>query len=225
MARSRSSHRTRGGPLLTLVLLAAVTGFVFAGTGEEMEPPREAHDAAAQAAAVLIALDVPLFEPAGAALPLESREAQTLLVGETQVRLAHNVSRVRIASVGIDAEVRSVGYVFTDGELRYDVPRVGAGHYSGTAPPGDAGNAVIAGHVSTRSGPAVFRNLPDVRPGDTVEVFSGDQVFRYVITEIRVVAPEATAVMTGTTDATLTLITCSPGNSYEQRFVVVGKLL
>ena len=225
MARSRSSHRRRGGPLLALVLLAAVTGFVFAGTGDETKPPREARDVAAQAAAVRVALDVPLFEPAPAPLPAESREAQPLLAGEDQVRLAHNATRIRISSVGIDTEVRTVGYVFTDGALRYDVPRVGAGHYAGTAAPGEAGNTVIAGHVSSRSGPAVFRTLPQVRPGETVEVFRGDQVFRYVITEIRLVAPEATAVMTGTPDATLTLITCSPDRNYQRRFVVVGKLL
>ena len=50
------------------------------------------------------------------------------------------------------------------------------------------GNAVIAGHVSTRSGPAVFRDLPDVRIGDAVEVLRGGETYRYVVapSEVRV---------------------------------------
>ena len=105
------------------------------------------------------------------------------------------------------------------------MPRVGAGYYAGSAAAGEPGNTVIAGHVSARSGPAVFSALPDVRIGETAEVFSGDQIYRYLITEIRVVAPEATAVMAQTQDATLTLITCSRGQSNQKRFVVIGKLL
>ena len=223
MARSGFPRSGRGAARLGLALLAVVAGVAFAGAGPEAGPPVEARDGAARAAAVRVALDIPLFEPAPPAA--EAVQPQPLLAGEDQVRLARSATRVRIPSVGIDTEVRTVGYVFREGELQYDVPRVGAGQYPGSAPPGQPGNTVIAGHVASRSGPAVFRDLPQVRVGETVEVFRGDQVFRYLITEIRVVAPEATAAMAETDDATVTLITCSRDQNFRQRFVVVGKLL
>lgn len=134
-------------------------------------------------------------------------------------------SRVVIRSVGIDAVVQPVGLVFTGGRLQYDVPYVEAGQYVGTAQPGRPGNAVIGGHVSRRGSPGVFAQLPKVVAGDVVEVFRGDQVFRYSVTEIRVVAADATGVMSQTQDATLTLITCFPDDQLRDRLVVVGKLM
>jgi sortase A len=132
---------------------------------------------------------------------------------------------VRIPAVGIDAEVRSVGFVLLGGQLQYDTPRFEAGQYTGSADPGQAGNLVIGGHIANRGAAAVFSQLPQVKIGDVVEVFSGPAMFRYSITELRVVAPDATAVMARTHDATLTLITCSPDASHRDRVVVVGKLL
>ena len=134
-------------------------------------------------------------------------------------------TRVVVPSVGIDSEVRSVGFTFQNGELRYDVPRLEAGQYVGTAEPGQAGNTVIGGHVATRGDAAVFQHLPGVNVGDIVEVYSGDRKFRYSITEIKRVAADATSVMGQTQDATLTLITCFPGQDYSERLVVIGKLL
>jgi sortase A len=121
--------------------------------------------------------------------------------------------------------VQPVGLVFTQGKLQYDVPYVEAGQYVGTAQPGRPGNAVIGGHVSRRGAPGVFAALPKVVAGDVVEVFRGDQVFRYSVTEIRVVASDATSVMSQTQDATLTLITCFPDDGLRERLVVVGKLM
>jgi len=91
--------------------------------------------------------------------------------------------------------------------------------------PGQLGNSVIGGHVANRGGEAVFQHLPGVSAGDIIEVYSGDQMFRYSVTEIKVVAADATSVMSQTQDATLTLITCFPGQDYSERLVVVGKLL
>jgi len=49
-----------------------------------------------------------------------------------------------------------------------------AGWYAGGTRPGDPGSAVILGHVDSRSGPAVFYRLRELRPGDTVEVARAD---------------------------------------------------
>ncbi len=194
----RGRRRAAMGALVGLALAAA---FGFAANGRE-GPPSAARD-----------------EAAAPALPVR------LVAGADYVAGGRHATRVRIAAVGIDAEVRSVGYTLRSGTLEYDVPRFDAGHYAGTADPGEPGNLVIGGHVTNRGSAAVFRRLPDVTIGDVVEVFRGEERFRYAVTELRTVAPEATNVMAQTSAATLTLITCSPTGDNRYRVVVIGRLL
>ena len=61
--------------------------------------------------------------------------------------------------------------------------------------------------------------------GETIEVFRGDQVFRYEVIELRLVPADAIEVMQAAGGATVTLITCSLDDNYKDRFVVIGKLI
>jgi sortase A len=148
-----------------------------------------------------------------------------LIDGALSIGRAGGATRVRVPALGIDAEVRPVGLAFREGRLQYDTPTVEAGQYAGTANPGSLGNTVIGGHVALRGGEGVFRALPNVKVGSLVEVLSGARLFRYQVTEVRIVAPDATDVMEPTQDATLTLITCSEDGARTRRVVVVGKLV
>lgn len=201
-------------------LAAFVGGFtaVAAASGAS-GPPSPARVAAERAVLtrMVVAPGTPLAAPASGSFPLVD--------GAEFVSLPGAATRVRVSAVGIDTEVRSVGYVFREGRLQYDTPAVGAGHYVGTGDPGRPGNVVIGGHVSLRGGVGAFRSLPGVAVGTTIEVFSGGQAYRYEITEVRLVAPDATEVMEPTQDATLTLITCSNDDARSKRIVVVGKLV
>jgi sortase (surface protein transpeptidase) len=69
-----------------------------------------------------------------------------------------------------------------DGEL--EAPRAygKAGWYADGTAPGDTGPAVIAGHVDSRSGPAVFYRLRELTAGDTIEVVRGGTVLRFTVT-------------------------------------------
>lgn len=49
-----------------------------------------------------------------------------------------------------------------------------AGWYGGGPTPGQRGSAVIAGHLDTRTGPAVFARLGELRAGDVVGVVRSD---------------------------------------------------
>lgn len=207
--------------LLPVALMAAVTGIVLGGTGLETVPTVAARETAERVAAVRIALNLP--RGGGETVVVGAVPQPFLADGETIVT-SNYATRVRIESVGIDTSVASVGYIFQNGLLQYDVPRSGAGQYAGTAAPGEPGNTVIAGHVASRSGPAVFRDLSAVRLGDTIEVFRGDQVFRYVVTELRVVPADAVELMAPSDEATLTLITCSREENFKDRFIVIGRL-
>jgi hypothetical protein len=50
-----------------------------------------------------------------------------------------------------------------------------AGWYARGPRPGDPGSAVILGHVDSRSGPAVFYRLRQLRPGDEIVVTRADR--------------------------------------------------
>jgi sortase family protein/uncharacterized protein DUF4397 len=81
--------------------------------------------------------------------------------------------RVEIPAIGVSSRLVRLG-LNPDGTM--EVPRdYGlAGWFTGGATPGRDGPAVAAGHVDSRSGPAVFYRLRELRPGDTVGVLRAD---------------------------------------------------
>jgi LPXTG-site transpeptidase (sortase) family protein len=218
MATSRPRRASRWLAHASLLVLAGCAGTVL-GQPATTGPRSEAAVLAEQAAAGRIRSSLTMF-------PLEERSSSryALLEGFDSVAAPSMATRVHIPSVGLDAEVRPVGIVFRDGHLQYDVPTVEAGQYAG-ARPGEVGNTVIGGHVSTRAGGGVFRALPTVTVGAPIEVYRGAERHQYQVTEVRIVASDATEVMEQTQDATLTLITCSDDRAHAKRVVVVAKLV
>ena len=79
------------------------------------------------------------------------------------------------------------------------------GHIPGTALPGGAGNAGIAGHRDT-----FFRGLSKIRVGDTILVTTLEGAFEYRVQSCRVVGPRATDVLEDSAEQVLTLVTCYP---------------
>jgi hypothetical protein len=76
-----------------------------------------------------------------------------------------------IPSVRLDAPLLGLGM---DGKGAAELPPFSlprtAGWLRDSASPGEAGTAVVVGHVDTTTGPAVFWNLAAVRPGAEVDV-------------------------------------------------------
>jgi hypothetical protein len=81
--------------------------------------------------------------------------------------------RVRIPAIAVDAPLVPLGLDAT-GALQPPGGFTEAGWWSGGARPGERGPAVIAGHVDSKSGPAVFFRLPQLAPGDVVIVTRRD---------------------------------------------------
>ena len=80
--------------------------------------------------------------------------------------------RVRIPAIRVVAPLVPLG-IAADGAL--EVPGYEeAGWYAGGSRPGDPGPTVIAAHVDSTTGPAVFYRLRDLQPGDVVHVDYGD---------------------------------------------------
>lgn len=99
----------------------------------------------------------------------------------------------------------------------------GPGHMPGTPMPGQYGNAVISGHRTTYGGP--FGNLDRMAPGDrfTVETLIG--VHTYQVVSVELVRPTDTWVVQPMDGAWLTLITCHPKYTSQQRMIVFSKLV
>lgn len=81
--------------------------------------------------------------------------------------------RLRIPSLDVDAPVGPVGQA-GDGTVEVPSRWEDVGWYEQGVRPGEAGPAVLLGHVDSKAGPAVFVRLPQVTPGAVVEVVSED---------------------------------------------------
>lgn len=106
------------------------------------------------------------------------------------------------------------------GGLVWETAAFAVGHHLGTANPGEPGNTVLSGHISSRSEGAVFRRLPEVKPGVGVIVFTAQQPYVYRVRDTRVVTPASVEVLESTGEPMLTLITCVPDGVYTHRLVV-----
>jgi sortase (surface protein transpeptidase) len=92
-----------------------------------------------------------------------------------------------------------------------------AGWYAAGPAPGDLGPAVLAGHVDSTRGPAVFWRLAALARGDLVRVTRADgSTVRFRVTEVRHVDRTrfpTRAVYGPVPDRALRLITC--GGTYD----------
>ncbi|MET7428891.1 class F sortase [Streptomyces flaveolus] len=81
----------------------------------------------------------------------------------------------RVPSLGVDAPITPLRL---DRNRELETPPVDrpqlVGWYQGGPTPGEAGTAVAVGHRDTRTGPAVFAGLAQVKPGKPIEVARAD---------------------------------------------------
>jgi len=108
---------------------------------------------------------------------------------------------------------------------------LGIVHLSGTADPGDVGNAFIVGHSSNYKNALgnfneVFKALPNIQVGDTITVIHNGKTLDFVVYETRVVEPTELWVESQATDGmrVLTLQTSYPVGTAKQRFVAIARL-
>lgn len=156
---------------------------------------------------------------------------------EVDFNLAERVSPapvwVRIPSQGIDAQVVPVG-ITSAGEMEAPAGYDEVGWYRHGARPGEPGRAVLAGHLDSRDGPAVFFQLGSLRRGDIIEVQFGDGGEPRVFTVRELVQYPVNgaplAEIFGPLDRPeLVLITCAgefegPESGYSERVIVYADM-
>lgn len=129
--------------------------------------------------------------------------------------------RVVAPTIDLDSRVIPLGTrLDKTGSLMWETAPFAVGHHLGTANPGDVGNVVLSGHISSMHEGAVFHRLPDLKVGDGVIVFTAQQPYLYRVVDRDVVEPSHVEVLDNTPVPTVTLITCVPDGVYTHRLVV-----
>jgi sortase (surface protein transpeptidase) len=139
--------------------------------------------------------------------------------------------RVHVPAIGVDSELLRLG-TDASGALVPPDDFARAGWFTGGTVPGDVGPAVVAGHVDSVDGPAVFSHLRDLAPGDEVLVDRADgTTARFTVTGVGQYPKDdfpTEAVYGPTPRAELRLITCGgdfdrSARSYEDNVVVFAR--
>jgi hypothetical protein len=86
-----------------------------------------------------------------------------------RARRAPRPVAIEIPAIGVRAPIIRLG-LNRDRSLQVPADFADAGWWSGGPRPGEPGPAVIAGHVDSYTGPAVFYRIRELRPHDTIVV-------------------------------------------------------
>lgn len=126
------------------------------------------------------------------------------------------LTRIQIPALGVDT-------IVVEGTT-LSALQAGAGHYQDSALPCEQGNAAIAGHRTTYGKP--FAEVDDLAAGDqiTLETPVGRCTYR-VTGRPFITTPTDFGVLDPGSGSALTLTTCHPPGSAEQRLIVRAKLI
>ncbi|MDQ1009394.1 sortase (surface protein transpeptidase) [Streptomyces sp. V4I23] len=214
---------TRPAPFVSTKTLAVVmiTGIVLLYTGLRGETAPQPSAAQAHAvsgprssAAPGGASPDPVRQTAGPAPPN----------GPTGSRSLSAPIRLRIPAIGVDTPMMELGL---DPEGALEVPPADkpnlAGWYADGPAPGESGTAVVAGHVDTPTGRAVFYPLGAVTQGSTVEVVRRDgRIARFAVQAVEAYSKSefpSRKVYRSTAQPQLRIITCGGGYSKDTGYL------
>lgn len=140
--------------------------------------------------------------------------------------------RLSIPAIGVESPLVPLGAT-VEGAVEPPANAGDAGWFQGGPEPGEAGTAVIAGHVDSRTGPGVFYGLRDLKPGDPITINgAGGAQATYLVerTEVFSKAAVPASVYEPTPTPSLRLITCAGefdrrSRHYQDNLVVYATLL
>jgi sortase A len=122
--------------------------------------------------------------------------------------------RIQIPSIAVDAPI-----VQGDG---WEQLKKGVGQHIGSADPGEKNNVVLSAHNDVFG--EIFRDLNKLKTGDQIILYTSQHAYTYLVTGTQIVEPNRVDVMGPTSEAVVTLISCTPYMVDKQRIVVTARL-
>ncbi|WP_038559256.1 class F sortase [Terribacillus saccharophilus] len=158
-----------------------------------------------------------------AEFPLLEKQSQKLdQIREERKKQMEGIvpDRIEIPAIDVDATVQPKGEL-ENGEMEVPADDHITGWYEPGYKPGSAGSSVIAGHVDSKKGPAVFFYLTDLEEGDEVYITDKDgKKLTFVVKEMHAYPAENAPIrqIFGASDkAVLNLITCTGTFDHERQ--------
>ena len=140
---------------------------------------------------------------------------------------------VDIEAIGAVSTIERLGTLL-DGRLETPNDFMKVGWWSGGVVPGEKGPAVLAGHLDSVAGPAIFARLSQLKPDDLIRIARKDGVVvTFAVTRVDRYPKDrfpAVSVYGPTDQAELRLITCGgsfdrQARSYNDNTVVYARLV
>lgn len=195
---------------------------MLAGCAQSEPQPREKVVKASSSAEVVEVEDMPI-------VPLRSPEEFSL----EDKRVGIEPQVIEIPSLNVKATIEEVGRL-DNGQMGVPQDPDQAGWFSPGTKPGGRGSAVIAGHVDSKTGPAVFYELDKMEIGDEVLIHGEDgEIVRFAVVK-KVAYPRTDApvdtIFGFTYGSGLNLITCTgswnrKAKTHDDRLVVYTELV
>lgn len=214
----RQQHRLAIAAIAAAVLLSACAG--DPDPGATASPPAGAASAPAPSPATPSATPAP---PAG---------ADTASAGSrVPAGAGLDPARISIPAIDVEAEIVDLG-LNPDGTMEVPEDFSVTGWFRHGSRPGQQGPAIIAGHVDSTTGPAVFYRLRELQPGQRIRVAAPDgAAVTFAVQRVGQYPKEAfptEAVYAFTEDPALRLVTCGgPFNEtighYEHNVIVFAR--
>jgi LPXTG-site transpeptidase (sortase) family protein len=142
------------------------------------------------------------------------------VTGLPETEYLESPDRVIIPKIGVNAPIiasQSAAYGLSKGS--WLVPN--------TSTPDKGGNTVITGHRFKYLPPnnLTFYLFDKLETGDMFSVMWHDKAYYYRIKEVKIVDKTEISILNQTNEPVVTMFTCHPIYSTEQRLVVVGELI
>ncbi|MCT4786419.1 sortase domain-bontaining protein [Exiguobacterium aestuarii] len=139
--------------------------------------------------------------------------------------------QIQIPKIDVDTAIEQVG-VLENGQMGVPEDENQVGWFEPGVTPGSKGNAVIAGHVDSKTGPAIFYQLDQLTKGDDVLIQDeAGNTLRFRVTKTERYDTKTAPIeeiFGATSNRNLNLITCSGtfgDGGYDERFVVYTELV
>ena len=147
--------------------------------------------------------------------PFSLPDLETISLPDDSTR----IRRIVIPAIGVDSRVAGVSF---NGKT-WDISQYHhvAAWLAETSLPGQGGNTVLTGHVSSiLTLTPLFARLRELQPGSIVRLETSRAEYVYRVREQRVVQPTDLSVLRPSGTPTVTLLTCTGWNEEQQTFLL-----